>query len=609
MSGMRPNTPAKFLFVPLVAFAIGGCSSGEKPAAPGSSAGGSTTETAPAPSDGGSDNPSVWLSPTAEPVRGGQTVLGALGDIDSFNNYTAETVFASEIIEQIMIRLMDEQPDFHKGPPSFEPRLAASWEMGADKKSITFHLREGLVWSDGEPLTADDLRFSWEAARSNEVAWANRSIADRIIDVEVVDPSTAIYRYNEEYPYQLMDANDLTIVPKHTFGKVPFKEWREHDWSDIDSLVVSGPFKVESYEPQHEIVLVRNDRYYDPSVPLLDRVVFRVVPDNDALFTNVLAGTFDFMRQVEPKNVDDILETDHLRLAAFKSRQYLVVGWNEIEKGAATELVNETRAAGKKVTAEALRTLREEKPHPLFADPRVRRAMTIAIDRQRIIDSQYHGYADPSTGPVVSSFWAHNKAIKPHPIDTEAARALLEEAGWKDTDGDGVIDRDGVKFEFEILTNAGNKIRENTMELIRDDLAKLGIVVHPRKLEWTVLVETTRNKMFDAYIQGWNVATKVDLKTTFHTLSIETGFNRVGYSNLRVDELIEKARSMPNYLDAAPLWNEIQEILHDEQPWTHICEPFRINAINKKFHNVENNAAYDYINLYDWTIPEEYREQ
>ena len=170
-----------------------------------------------------------------------------------------------------------------------------------------------------------------------------------------------------------------------------------------------------------------------------------------------------------------------------------------------------------------------------------------------------------------------------------------------------MLDRNGVKFEFELLTNTGNKIRENIMELVRDDLGKIGIVVKPRKLEFTVLVDTTRNKRFDAYVGGFSVGTQIDPKTMFHTTSIDAGFNRVGFSDLRADELIETGRAMADYKAAKPLWDEFQEIIHREQPWTFICEPFALNALNKRFRNVENNSLNVYQNLAEWTLPIELR--
>ena len=154
-------------------------------------------------------------APVERPVRGGTAVIGISADLDSLNPYLSRQALTRDVAYQIFETLMEEQADFGDGPPSFRPALAASWDVSGDGLAITFHLREDAVWSDGVPVTAADVRFSWQAAVHPDVAWLGAEAKEFIRDVEVVDTHTVRFHFTRVYPYQLMDANDGVILPRH----------------------------------------------------------------------------------------------------------------------------------------------------------------------------------------------------------------------------------------------------------------------------------------------------------------------------------------------------------------------------------------------------------
>ena len=208
--------------------------------------------------------------------RGGALVVGSTVDADAWNEYVSQQTFAINLLRRIYARLAQEQGDASEHPPSFEPLLATSWSFSADGLTLTFKLRDA-TWSDGTPLTAGDVRFTWTAQTSPEVGWTGASFKERIKDVEVVDPHTVAFRFDRAYPEMLADAIEGGILPEHVFGRVPFAGWRTNDWSQV--RIGSGPFLLESWRPGEEIVLVRNPRYVNSDRPLLDKVVVRIVPD------------------------------------------------------------------------------------------------------------------------------------------------------------------------------------------------------------------------------------------------------------------------------------------------------------------------------------------
>jgi len=211
--------------------------------------------------------PTVSEVDDSSPRSGGTAVLGSISDVDSWNEYTSQQSFAGNLLRRIYLRLAQDHGRGIGDPTNFGPMLAESWESAED----------GLArWSDGHPLTADDVRFTWRAQTHDDVPWIGVASKSRITDVEVLGARQVRFHFDTKYPYQLADAVEGGIIPEHVFGKVPFDEWATYDWSQRS--VGSGPFVLKRHSPQHEIVLERNPHYYEDGLPLLDRVVVRVVP-------------------------------------------------------------------------------------------------------------------------------------------------------------------------------------------------------------------------------------------------------------------------------------------------------------------------------------------
>jgi peptide/nickel transport system substrate-binding protein len=243
---------------------------------------------------------------------------------------------------------------------------------------------------------------------------------------------------------------------------------------------------------------------------------------------------------------------------------------------------------------------------PLFAERNVRRALSMAIDGQKIIDSLLGGLGHPALGPIPSFLWAHNADLKPIPFDRDRARALLAEEGWADHDGDGWLDKDGRPFQFEIITNADNQIRADITVIVQEDLRQIGIKVVPRLVEWTVFVDRlTRKKDFQAAVSAWTSAIKVDLTTIWHSKSIEDKYNFVHYANPAVDSLIDRARVEMDRDRAKALWGEAQQRIIDDAPYTFLFVTDEVIAVDKRVRNVHPTTySWDY-NLDRWWVPAE----
>ncbi len=499
-----------------------------------------------------------------------KVAVGAtIADLSGVNELLAADVqFTTDILDQLFVQLLSEQADFTEHPPTVAPELAKSYDWSDDHRALTFHLREDAVWSDGVPVTAADVRWTWQAQVSPEIAWTYADLKDAITDVEVVDPHTVRYHFREAYSSQLLDAIEGKILPQHAWGQIPFAEWRQRaDWFR-DHLVTSGPFRLAAWRPGEEVVLARNERYFEAGLPKLDKVIFRVAPDAATHIDQLLAGTLDFACGVTPADAARIAARRDLRIVAFDNRQYDYVCWN---------------------------TLRAP-----FDDPEIRRALTLAIDRQALVDTLFKGYARVASSPIPSNFWAHDPALAPLPYDPAAARRILAEKGFSDRDGDGIVERQGRPFAFELTTNSSNRIRTAALVMIQEQLRKVGIAATPRTLEIHALTEANREHAFDATLSGWAIDTTLDLKPYFHSSESAGGYNFGSYHNGEVDRLLEAARRAATPQGALPDLLRTQQILHAEQPYTFLWEPQRLCAVRDDLTDVQPNAISAYFNLPEW---------
>lgn len=518
--------------------------------------------------------PAAKPTPAAEqpppgPQRGGTVVIGELADIDNWNPYLTETAFADDVLALLYPNLAVEQVDYRDHPPSFAPSLAESWERSADGLSLTFHLRTNVAWSDGVPVTAEDVLFSYAAQTSSEVAWSGMEIKAPIRSVTALDAHTVRFTFTRVYPYQLMDANDGAIIPAHAWRSIPFSQWERTDWAE--HALSAGPFKLESQAPQQQFILSRNDTYWRADRPLLDRVVWRIIPDQNNMLTQLQTGAIDMMEGIPPRRAERVRGHPRLQLIVFPDRSYAYIGWN-------------TRK-------------------PPFNDVRVRQGITLAIDRSSLLDTVLRGFGRPSLGPVLSTMWGFNRNLQPWPHDPEAARKLLTAAGWSDSDGDGIRDRNGHNLSFELMTNSGNEVREDLCLLVRDQLAAVGIEVTTRFVEWGTMNSLLEHGQFEGYVNAWREGTQLDLETMWHTP--EKGvpnYNFGRYSNRRVDALIEKLRTTTDTAHQKPLADEIQQLIRNDLPYTFLYEGDRLVGLNRRVRNAVINDATPYFNLEDWYV-------
>jgi len=444
--------------------------------------------------------------------------------------------------------LAQEPGSSEAGPGAYTPLLAESWSFSEDGRALSFRLREA-TWSDGRPITAEDVRFTWLAQVSEEVAWVGVQAKEHITDVEVVDPLTVTFHFDLDYPYQLADAVEGGILPQHVFGRIPFDQWTSHDWSQLS--IASGPFMLESHRPGLETVLARNPLYFATGLPMADRVVVRYVPDVSNLLAQLRAGEIDYVEGVPPRDASRLAGNPDLTLIAFAYPAYDYLGWNG------------NRAP--------------------FNDPDVRRALTLAIDRQALVEDLLYGYGQVSNGALPSSWWGAAPDIAPWPYDPDEARRILSAKGYGEAGGGRVL-------EMELLTNSGNRLREDMLVKIQEQLSRVGVQARVLPLEMRSMREKVTAGDYDGYLGGWVFSGRVELDVFFQT---GAPYNVVGYSSTEADSLFRELSGCAQWDAMAPLLRRLQQRIHQDQPYTFLYETKRIAAHGPRVGGVEIDIPSD----------------
>ncbi len=447
--------------------------------------------------------------------------------------------------------------------------LAESWSVSEDGLTLTFVLRPNLKWHDGEPVTPEDVLFTYQKLVDPEVHTPFASNYDSIEKVEVIDARTIRVHYREVFAPAL-ESWMIGIIPKHLL---------EHE--DLNTTpflrkpVGQGPYRFIRWKTGELIELAANPDYYEHR-PFLDRYLYRIIPDQTTLFLELLTQGVDlggltplqYKRQTSSRFVQK----------AFQKFRYPSFGFTFLAYN-----LSDAR----------------------FSDWRVRQAINLAIDKQAIVEGVLFGLGQVATGPYPKESWAYNPEIQPAAPDLSKAKELLRQAGWQDHDGDGILDKQGVAFGFTILTNQGNEPRRQTAELIQRQLQQLGISVKIRIVEWSVFIhEFVDKKHFDAILLGWNLSRDPDLYDIFHSSKTKEGeYNFIGYANPEVDRLLEQGRRTFDKDKRAEIYRRVHALLYQDQAYTFLYIPDSLPIVSSRIRNIVPTPIGIGYNLIDWYVP------
>ncbi|HLL51725.1 MAG TPA: ABC transporter substrate-binding protein [Thermomicrobiales bacterium] len=406
--------------------------------------------------------------------------------------------------------------DVRTGQPA-PTGLADFWEIAPDGRTYTFHLNKDARWHDGVDITAEDVQFSFDALANPDLGSSYSSnFLDATESWQVIDEHTFEVVAKEPLVTFLYEMHSV-VVPKHIWESVPIADWRTDGGAtgqDPARVVGSGPWKFQEWRQGESISYVRNDDYYQKA-PYLDSYVIRIWPDQTSVTNAFLNGEID-VAAVEPADVEVVEATEGLKVKVYPTRSFSYYMTN----------------------------LDPEKT-TLFGDRLVRQALFHGLDRESIVNDILLGYAEVARGtqPVISYAYAPDQITTVYNYDPEKAKALLVEAGWTDTDGDGIVDKDGAPFAFEMIYPSGTPSTDQMIAYMQDAWRAIGVEMTPRAMEFSALVEiVTGDHNFEVAMLGFGWDASFIQDAMFGCEQYEGGFNMVRYCNERVDELNNQAK-------------------------------------------------------------------
>ena len=440
----------------------------------------------------------------------------------------------------------------------WQPWLAESYEQKADGVTFVFVLRKEARFSDGTPVTADDVVFSYNTMMDPGIDDdRDKAYGSRIESCKKIDDRTIEFKFKEPYFKALETAGTISIIPKHVYEYKTADEYNKR----TDLLIGSGPYLFDKSQwiRGQRITLVRNDKYWGEK-GTFDRQVLLFLQNPEAAFQAFENGNLDeFTPQPDQyaKYSKDPEFTKKYYTYGFDlpTGGYRYIGWN----------------------------LRK----PMFSDKETRQALMMLIDRQGIVDTIEHGLAQVIAGPFSPLTPQHDPSIKPLPFDPRAAKMKLKEAGWE-LNSDGVLERNGVQFKFDLTIPADSPVYTEICEIIKNQFARVGIIMRITPFEFSVLVDRLDKRDFDAAMLGWTGDIEGDPYQIWDSDSIkDKGSNFIGFSNPEADKLIEAGRREMDESKRMVIWHKLEAIIHDQQPYTFMMAGKSLAFINRRFKNTE----------------------
>jgi peptide/nickel transport system substrate-binding protein len=502
-------------------------------------------------------------------AEGDWLVRAFSANLKSLTPFISEDAYATAVQDYILESLLIRNPDTLE----WEGLLARDWQVSDDGLTILFKLREGLQFSDGKPLTAEDVVFTFRFIMNPAIqAPRQRAYYAKIESVEALDEHTVEFQFAEPYFNALALAGGMAVMAKHFYE--PYLQQPNTFNQSKGLLLGSGPYRLEdptSWSPDKGLIeLQRNPRYWGPIQPSYNRLIWRVIENDSARLTTFRNGEIDTYVS-RPREYQQLVEDKDLAGKAEHWEYmspvagYSYIGWNQKRKGVPSR----------------------------FADVRVRQAMTFLIDRERIIDEIFLGYADVAMSPFNENSKQHNPELLPRAYDQGKAMALLQQAGYADRDRDGVLeDEQGQPFQFELVYFQGSEDTGRMVLFLKDLLARAGILLEPKPTEWSVMLDLLKKHDFDAMTLGWTSGLETDLYQIFHSSQIgDGGNNYVSYKNPRLDKLIEEARGSVDEEKRMPLWQAAEKALYQDQPYTFLMRRKTLAFIDRRIRNLQSTKV------------------
>jgi peptide/nickel transport system substrate-binding protein len=492
-------------------------------------------------------------------------VLGYAAELQTLNPLISTDQNANELIYSLLFSpLVTYDESFH-----VQPWLARSWEL--DETGVTFELRDDIAWHDGTPVTADDVKFTFDLAKNPAVASPLGSVyLGQVESARILGPGRIRFEFTAPHAEPLEDFF-WPPVPRHLLEDVAPAEIARHPFGRAP--IGSGPYRFVSWAVGQGLEFEARDGWPADlgGTPGIGRVSYRIIPEGTTRLAQLRRGEIHLDGPISPRDAERVGDDPEIAVVSFPWRQFTYVGWN---------------------------TLREP-----FLEAEARRALAMAIDRAQLLDAIMRGRGRAASS-VIPPWHPYDPGLDPLPHAPDSAAAILARLGWPDTDGDGVRERNGTRLGFELVASSRNPVFGDLVQVIQAQLAAVGVEVRPRLLEWQTVLGMHRSRDFDAVLTNWVLDNfRVDPRPLFHSrqLAIEGSANRGSYSSAAADSLMDLGARTLDTAEAARIWRSFAEVLQRDQPITLLFWNDELVAARTEVEHAGLDARGELVTLPRWT--------
>lgn len=518
--------------------------------------------------------PEVW---SGTPVSGGTFTLRVPSEpagLNRLHDQMADGIMVRYLMGRVYesLAVVDRQVLPELG---LVPRLAEKWEESDDHLTLTVHLRRGVKFHDGSAFTSKDVKAVVDAVRDPKKQTASlRSYFVSLASIATPDEQTVVVKWSK--PYFLATHNFLTALPMMPAAALQ---------GDFDTLPVNrspigtGPFRFEAWATGQKISFVRNDAYWGQKANV-DRLVVRIVKDETVATQLWEQGELDLMTRIQPgvwraierPAPENAWAIEGYHRISFLENSYSWIGWNE--------------------------------ERPFFKDAKVRRALAMLLPTEAVAKNIDLGLELPTTCPWYRKSQSCDPSVVPLPFDPKEAQRLLDEAGWRDGDGDGVREKDGVKFRFTFLSNPHSVRMAKLVPLLQQELKRAGVQMEVERVDASIYLARMRSHDFDAAALSWSQADGVqDNFQVFHSSQSKGGSNYVSYASPEVDALLEQIRLTFDPAKRVELEREVHRRLYDDQVYLFLTNRPALDAVKRRVRGISPSLAWYELERV-WLAPE-----
>jgi len=496
---------------------------------------------------------------TTTPKKGGHVVEGNFTDVRTFNSMLSSDTASNQVIGLMFEGLLN-----YRKNGDLIPALAADLpKTSSDGLTYTFKLRPNLKFSDGQPLTSDDVKFTYQLAFDSQyaaVASPRRGdLSKYIASIDTPDPQTVIIKTTQVFAPFLANHALYGILPKHVLGSMTAAQINTADFNTAPS-VTSGAFKFVKWDKGQQVTMARNDNYW-AGAPYLDQWIYKVLPDSVAVTNQLKTGEID-IGPVDPGQFDALKTTSTVAMSEFPVPTFTFYAYQ----------LDPSKPAG-----------------PLFQDKAVRQALLYALNRDQIVSAVFFGHGTVANSVEPPTSWAYkDKPATLIKFDKAKAESLLDSAGWA-KGADGTRAKNGLKLKFTMITNAGNKQRESMLQIMQQSWHDIGVEATPSLIQFPQLVsQIVSIRTFDVFLVGFNWAQDPDVSPLYHSRNTAAGgFNGAFFKNDQADQLLDQALTTLDKTKRKQLYSQFQDLMSDLQPSPVILFNTGIYGVNTRVQGTD----------------------